>query len=76
MNDIRRNELEEIYNDLMEICDRLENVKCDEEEYYDNIPENLKYSERGERAEEAVSALEDALEEIGEALGNIEIAKE
>ena len=76
MNNIRRNELEEIYNDLREICDRLENVKCDEEEYYNNIPENLKYSERGEKAEEAVSALEDALGEIEEALDNIEMAKE
>ncbi len=49
---------------LEEILAKLEDVKCDEEEAFENMPESIQYSERGERIEENVQCLEDALDNI------------
>ena len=48
----------------------------DEEEYRDNIPENLQSSERYEQAEAACDAMQEALDQIEEAISNIENAQE
>ena len=70
MNKLRRKELREIINGLNAIQDRddlyawintLENLKDEEQDYYDNIPENLQYSRRAEASEEAIENLEEAL---------------
>lgn len=64
MNKQRRKELNEIISKLENLRDDLECLQGEEQDYYDNMPENLQCSERGERAEEAVSSLEDALYNI------------
>ena len=74
MNDPRRKELQKIHELLAEVCDRLEAVKYEEEEYKDNIPENLQGSERYERAEEVVSTLEDAMYTLNDVLDAVEEA--
>ena len=76
MNKTRRKELEELYDTIYEAKDRLEMLHDEEEEYRDNIPENLQGSERYERAEEAVDALDSAMSSLEEALNYIETAKE
>lgn len=76
MNKARRKELEELYDIIYEAKDRLETLHDEEEEYRDNIPENLQGSERYERAEEAVDALDSAMSSLEEALNYIETAKE
>lgn len=76
MNKARRKELEELYDIIFEAKDRLEMLHDEEEEYRDNIPENLQGSERYERAEEAVDALDSAMSSLEEALNYIETAKE
>lgn len=79
MNKARRKELEELYDIIYEAKDRLEMLHDEEEEYRDNIPENLQGSERYERAEEAeeaVDALDSAMSSLEEALNYIETAKE
>ena len=76
MNKARRKELEELYDIIYEAKDRLEMLHDEEEEYRDNIPENLQGSERYERAEEAVDALDSAMSFLEEALNYIETAKE
>lgn len=64
MNKQRRKELASILNDLEDLRSRLEAVSEEEQEAFDNIPENLWGSERYEKAEEAVDALEEALSSI------------
>lgn len=76
MNRYRRKDLREISAQVEELRDALETIKGDEEEYLENMPQNLQGSERYETAEEAVSnmedaisSLEDAISSIGEAIG-------
>ena len=76
MNKVRRKELQELYDIISEAKDRLEMLHDEEEEYMENIPENLQSSERYEKAEAAVSALESASSSLEEALDYIEEAKE
>lgn len=76
MNKLRRKELGQVINGLNTIQDRddlyswintLDNIKYDEESYYDNIPENLQYSQRAEDSEAAIENLEEALDLLNEA---------
>ena len=71
MNKLRRKELFEVINGLNTMQDKddlyswiltLDNIKDEEQDYYDNIPENLQYSQRAEDSEEAISNLEEALD--------------
>ena len=68
--------MQELYDIISEAKDRLEMLHDEEEEYMENIPENLQSSERYEKAEAAVSALESAISSLEEALDYIEEAKE
>lgn len=76
MNKARRKTLQELYDIITEAKDNLDAVRGEEEEYKDNIPENLQGSERYERAESAVDALESAVSSLEEALDYIEEAQE
>lgn len=63
MNKERRKRLQEVVDKLLDIQSELEAVKDEEQECYDNMPEGLQASSRGEEMEENVSYLEDAIEE-------------
>lgn len=49
-----------LQEDLEDIRFEIEDVRDEEQEYFDNLPENLKGSDRGVSAESAVDALEQA----------------
>ena len=76
MNNLRRKKLNTILEQLIKIHAALEEVKDEEQDYFDNIPENLRNSERYDKAENAVAALEDALSMFDEIADNIEVALE
>lgn len=76
MNKVRRKDLQELYDIISEAKDRLELLRDEEEEYMENIPENLQGSERYEKAEAAVSALDSAVSSLEDALDSIEEAQE
>ena len=76
MNKARRKTIQELYEIIKQAKDKLDAVRDEEEEYKDNIPENLQCSERYERAEAAVDALESAVSSLEEALDYIEEAQE
>lgn len=44
----------------------LESARDEEQDYYDNMPESLQGGDKGERAQAAVSALEDAIGSLEE----------
>ena len=74
MNANRRKEIAKIVTELEELKSRLETVLEEEQEYYDNVPENLQNSERYQESEEYISYMEDAVSEfdsIIDALSNI-----
>ncbi len=76
MNNARRKKLNTILEQIVEIHNALEEIKDEEQEYFENIPENLQSSERYEKAENAVAALEDALAMFDDIADNIDTALE
>ena len=76
MNNDRRKELSRLSVQIEEIKDSLESLKCEEEEYLENMPENFQDSERGERASEAINNIDSALSTLGEAISCMESARE
>lgn len=76
MNKPRRKQLEAIVDRIDAIVADLEWIRGDEEEYRDNIPENLQGSERYERADSAVYSLEDALDTLSMVIDSINEAIE
>ena len=75
MNKIRRKNLQTIIDRLEDIKADLEEITCEEEEYRDNIPENLQSSEKYERADEACDNLNDA-DTLNEVIDSITTAME
>lgn len=76
MNKIRRKNLQAIIDRLEELKGSLENLQTEEEEYRDNIPENMQESERYEKADEACDNLSSAVDSLEEVISSIEAAIE
>lgn len=67
MNNERRKEIKALISDLENAQSKAEDLRDQEQEYLDNMPENMQDGARGEAAQEALSNLEyaaDAFEEI------------
>ena len=76
MNRIRRKNLQSIIDQLEELKSSLEDLQSEEEEYRDNMPENLQGSERYELADAACDNLCDAVSNLEETISSIETAIE
>ena len=74
MNKARRKELEKALELLEQASDIIDSVKVDEEEAYENLPDGLRESERGETMQEALSSLEDALTDLENVTDDIQNA--
>lgn len=76
MNKERRKSLREIQSKLERLGQDLEALKEEEEEeeYRDNVPENLQESDRYQRADEVCDLLQEALGSLDGAFQNIEEA--
>lgn len=68
MNKQRRTEVYKIVMELENLKTRLQKVLTEEEIVFDNMPENLQGSMRGEESEEAIEYMENSLESITEAI--------
>lgn len=64
MNKMRRERLDEAHSKLIEAYYIIEKVKDEEEQAFDNMPENLQGSERGEQMEEYIATLEEIYDGI------------
>lgn len=76
MNKMRRKELADLIkqlyackdkNDIYSVINSLENIRDDEEDYYDNIPENLQGGQRASDSESAIENMNEALDLLNEA---------
>ena len=72
MNKNRRNAISDIYDKLIDIQSNLECSRDEEQEAFDNLPESIQYSERGERMEEYISSLDEALDYVGYAVDSLD----
>ena len=64
MNKARRKELSRVVELIEEARELLEVIKDEEQEAFDNMPESLQYSERGETMEEYISVMEDMIDTL------------
>lgn len=74
MNTKKRNALKQASCFLDRAINLITSVTDAEQDALDNIPENLQYSARAEKMEDAISLLDDAVESIEEAKEKIESA--
>ena len=62
----RRKQIQKALNLLAEAKDILEEVMNEEQEAFDNLPEGLQCSERGEQMEDNIYNLEEFIDFIGD----------
>ena len=79
MNDKRRKELNVIYSELHLRIGQLDDLLNQEQDAYDNLPEGLQNSEKGEQIQECIDAVEQAkseLQTVLDTLGQLEFIQE
>lgn len=64
MNNNRLKKILNIITAMSDIEEELNDILNEEQRYLDNMPENLQYSSRGERAENAIDNLEESIESL------------
>lgn len=72
MNANRRSRVTKAKKLLEEAKDILEEALYEEDEYRDNIPENLQSSERYEQSETCSECMEGAIDDIDSAISSLE----
>ena len=76
MNKQRRKEIDNLISDAIRLETSIEDLLDEEQDYFDNMPDNLQSSEKAEIAENAISNLEDAWDNIRNCIDNLESALE
>ena len=72
MNRERRAKIKAQINRINEIAASLQDIMDEEQDYFDNMPENLQGSIRGDAAEEAISTLDDAVSALEDVTSSLE----
>lgn len=76
MNAKRRKELERLIDEMDGLIAGLEELRDQEQEAFDNLPESLQCSEKGEKMEEVINYLDDAISGLEDTIENIKQATE
>lgn len=72
MNRTERDNIVEICQEIRNCLDRLREIGDAEQEKFDNLPENLQSSDKGEQFETNASTISDCCDSIEDELSNIE----
>lgn len=75
MNKSRRSRIDALIQKIEDLCYDIDVIREEEENAYDNLPESIQESERGEAMSEAVSNLEDAISYLEEVTDYLNEAK-
>ncbi len=76
MNNQRRKALSKINQRAEDLHSELEELRDKEQEYIDNMPENLHQGERAEMAEKAVIEMNNAISALEDTTGSLEEAQD
>jgi hypothetical protein len=76
MNKARRISITKIADSLQALKSDVESIQSEEQDAYDNLPESIQDGERGDRMQEAIGNLDDALTLIDEAVTSLMQAAE
>ena len=72
MNNERRTRIRKIIDKIENLKSDLQDVLSEEEFAFDNMPENLQYSERGEVSQEAIDYMNEAVDGLDEVIEQLE----
>lgn len=72
MNKERRRKISNIIKEIEQIKNKVQEVLSEEESIFDNMPENLQYSMRGEESEESIDYMNDAIDALDNAIEQLE----
>jgi len=67
MNKARRKAIREIGDQLETLAERIEEIRDEEQEYIDNMPDSMQSSERAEVAWSTIGSLDEATSSLEEA---------
>jgi flagellar biosynthesis chaperone FliJ len=76
MNKERRKALSSMQAQLEGIKAEIADIRAEEQDYFDNMPESLQGGDKGQQAEAAIGLLDEAISQLEEASGNLESASE
>ena len=74
MNKQRRKELASLIDKLEDVKSKIETIKGEEEMAYDNMPESLQDGDKGQRMQDAIDALDYAIDGFDDIIENIQEA--
>lgn len=72
MNKDRRKRIEKCITGLTEIKDELESILMDEEDAFNNLPEGIQDSDRGQAFSDAIDYLNEAVDAIDDVITPLE----
>ena len=72
MNANRRKRLEKVIGRLTELMAEIDAVREDEQEAFDNMPEGLQYSERGEQMSDNIDTLDMSCLDLGNVINQLQ----
>ena len=76
MNNTRRKSLRELIEKTEGIKQEIEEIKTEEEEYYNNMPSSVQDGEKGDRAQTVIEYLDEAMTAAGDVIENLTSASE
>ena len=72
MNKQRKQKIRQVIANI-EICrENLENLLDEEQDYFDNMPENLQGSIRGSNSEDAIDIMESCIDSLEDVINELE----
>lgn len=74
MNKLRRKNLRDVMEQIETLSKRVVDLEAEEQEYYDSMPENMRYGVMGNETEAVIENLAEAVNNLDEAVKNIETA--
>ena len=72
MNKARRKAIEEIIDQLGTLKEQIESVSEEEQEAFDNLPESIQYSERGDAMSDYITDLDDSASSIDDVMSTLQ----
>jgi len=76
MNNARRKRIEDLVGKLREIEEEIEEIHGEEEDCHDNLPEAIRFGEKGDSLQQAMDSLDNARGMIGDLVDELEAAKQ
>ena len=64
MNKQRRQKIRDVKKEIENCKENLQKILDEEQDYFDNIPENLQGSMRGSDSEDAIDTMENCIEDL------------